>query len=538
MLSDKQAIIYCRVSTQEQKNKGSSIDRQLEDCRAYTSGNDMEIIAEIIDDFSGGTLERPGFLQLRALLAEGKANTVVVFRQDRLSRDSADYMYLRKQWGRAGIELHFCDRGRISYDFSGIVLDSTMSGVNEGERWLIRDRTMNGRLKKAKNNVPVMMGQPPYGYRRIGKGNEARLVIDDHQIQIVKDIFNWYLYGDGVNGPLSLRAIGMKLDELEPPPAYKNRTSKCWHASKIKRILENEVYVGRLYYQKIRVEWGKRINQPKESWIRIDVPELAIIDEDTFMTAQKRARKNQEKAKRNRKNRYLLTSHIRCSECGSPVIGNTDNRHKKKAYYRCGSYTKPYVKCDHGSRWIPTKKIDEPVWTWLVWLLSDDENLKAGLEELVENRKNEVNPKIEKLESIKELITDADTKINRLVTELSKYDDEIVLVAIREKITTISTNREALDEERLRLESELSQIVITEEMEDQIKSLAAKVRTKLPNATYEEKRRIFDMLDVKIALYFGYEQDLQIEIKCEIPQPSNATFDQEDDDVLIVTRTS
>jgi len=136
---NKKGIIYTRVSTEEQKNKGTSIERQLEDCRVYISRNQMEVVAEITDDFSGGTLERPGFLQLRALLAEGKANAVVVFRQDRLSRDSADYMYLRKQWGRQGIELHFCDRGKISYDFSGIVLDSSMSGVNEGERWLIRD---------------------------------------------------------------------------------------------------------------------------------------------------------------------------------------------------------------------------------------------------------------------------------------------------------------------------------------------------------------------------------------------------------------
>jgi site-specific DNA recombinase len=94
---NKKGIIYTRVSTEEQKNKGTSIERQLEDCRVYISRNQMEAVAEITDDFSGGTLERPGFLQLRALLAEGKANAVVVFRQDRLSRDSADYMYLRKQ---------------------------------------------------------------------------------------------------------------------------------------------------------------------------------------------------------------------------------------------------------------------------------------------------------------------------------------------------------------------------------------------------------------------------------------------------------
>lgn len=98
-----------------------------------------------------------------------------------------------------------------------------------------------------------------------------------------------------------------------------------------------------------------------------------------------------------------------------------------------------------------------------------------------------MNPKIDKYDSIKWLITDADNNINRLVSELSKYDDEIKLEAIREQIKTISTNRESLDEERVRLETELSQLVITEEMEEQIRLLAAKVRKNLPSASSEEK---------------------------------------------------
>jgi site-specific DNA recombinase len=340
---------------------------------------------------------------------------------------------------------------------------------------------------------------------------------------------------------LSLRAIGIKLDKLEPPPTYKNRTSKCWHASKIRRILENEVYIGRLYYQKIRVEWGKRIPQPKEKWIRIDVPELAIIDEDTFKAVQKRAQRNREKAKRNRKRKYLLVGHIRCADCGRPVNGNACTGKKGKlTYYRCSSYTKKYVNCPQCNRAVRTYKIDEPVWDWLVWLLSDDENLKTGLRELVEKRKNELNPKLEKLESIEELISDTENKIHRLVSELSKYDDEVVLLAIRKKINTESTNRESLENEKTRLGSELSQLVISEEMEEQIMKLAAQVREKLPGASYEEKRRILDMLEVQIVLYYGHNKDMHLEINCQIPTPSSKFPHNQGsgEDVFIVSRTS
>lgn len=58
-----------------------------------------------------------------------------------------------------------------------------------------------------------------------------------------------------------------------------------------------------------------------------------------------------------------------------------------------------------------------------------------------------------KPESTKELISDADNKINWLISELSMYDEEVFLSAVREKINTLSTNRESLEDERTRLDS-------------------------------------------------------------------------------------
>lgn len=58
-----------------------------------------------------------------------------------------------------------------------------------------------------------------------------------------------------------------------------------------------------------------------------------------------------------------------------------------------------------------------------------------------------------KPESTKELISDADNKINWLISELSMYDEEVFLSAVREKINTVSINRESLEDERTRLES-------------------------------------------------------------------------------------
>jgi site-specific DNA recombinase len=291
----------------------------------------------------------------------------------------------------------------------------------------------------------------------------------------------------------------------------------------------------------VRVEWGKRIPQPKEKWIRIEVPELAVIDEAKFKAAQKRAQKNLEKSKRNRRRKYLLVGHIWCGDCGRPVNGNAcTGKNGKLTYYRCSSYTKKYVTCPRGNPSVRTYKIDEAVWSWIVWLLSDDDNLRAGLQELVKRRKDEIHPKQERIVSVKESINNANNKVDRLISELSNFNDEIVLNSIRDKINKVIEQQEALTTELAILESDLGQMEISQETEDQILKLAAEVRDRLPGATYDEKRRILDMLDVRIALYFGGKDDTHIEINCQIPTPASEFPNNQMDgeNIFIMSRTS
>ena len=114
----------------------------------------------------------------------------------------------------------------------------------------------------------------------------------------------------------------------------------------------------------------------------------------------------------------------------------------------------------------------------------------------MEKRKGDLNPTQEKPKSIKELSNDTNGKLNRLVDELSKYEDVVVLSTKRDKNNTVSTNRESLDTERIRLESELSNLV--------------------------------------------YLDDIRIEASCQIPSSAGQSPHDEDNRevVFIVSRTS
>ncbi|HZB83531.1 MAG TPA: recombinase family protein [Rubrobacteraceae bacterium] len=69
----KQAILYARVSTDEQARSGFSLAQQLEALNTYAARVGYEILEEEVTDpgQSGASLERPGMDRVRDLVAAG-----------------------------------------------------------------------------------------------------------------------------------------------------------------------------------------------------------------------------------------------------------------------------------------------------------------------------------------------------------------------------------------------------------------------------------------------------------------------------------
>src|SRR5215211_4662872 len=62
----KRAILYARVSTDEQARSGYSLAQQMEALKAYAAQEGYEVLEEVTDPGqSGASLERPGMDQVR-----------------------------------------------------------------------------------------------------------------------------------------------------------------------------------------------------------------------------------------------------------------------------------------------------------------------------------------------------------------------------------------------------------------------------------------------------------------------------------------
>src|ERR687894_712016 len=95
----QRAILYARVSTDEQAKSGYSLAQQIEALRAFAGQEGYQVLEEVTDPGqSGASLERPGMDKIRDLVAAGGISVVLAQDRDRFAREPAYLFYLREEF--------------------------------------------------------------------------------------------------------------------------------------------------------------------------------------------------------------------------------------------------------------------------------------------------------------------------------------------------------------------------------------------------------------------------------------------------------
>jgi site-specific DNA recombinase len=78
------AILYARVSTEEQARKGYSLAGQFDELREYAADQDYKVLDEIEDrGYGRTTIDRPGMNEVMERVAFGGVDVVLAWRRDR-----------------------------------------------------------------------------------------------------------------------------------------------------------------------------------------------------------------------------------------------------------------------------------------------------------------------------------------------------------------------------------------------------------------------------------------------------------------------
>jgi site-specific DNA recombinase len=311
---------YARYS--DDKQSAASIADQHVANRRHASTIGGPVIAEYSDPaISGASLDRPG---MQALLRSAYArdiDVVVCESLDRLSRDLEDIAAIYKRLSFAGVRIVTVAEGDIGELHVG--LKGTMNRLFLTDLAHKTRRGLRGRALAGKS-----AGGMSFGYRHVRGETGIRIgerEIEPTEAATVRRIFEAYVAGQSPKSiARSLNAEGVR----GPRGAAWSPSTIHGHRERGTGILNNPLYRGelvwnRLIYVKDPVT-GKRISRlnPESTWVRVDVPELRIVDEPLWQAAKRRQGPVVEKRAFNRFRRpvYLFSGLTKCGVCGGGYI--------------------------------------------------------------------------------------------------------------------------------------------------------------------------------------------------------------------------
>ena len=320
------AVIYARYSSDNQRE--ASIADQLRLCKERLAREGWEL-GQVYRDaaLSGASTLRPGYQALLEGAREAAFDVVVAEALDRLSRDQEDVAGLFKRLKFAGIRLVTLAEGEISELHVG--LKGTMNALFLKDLADKTRRGLRGRVAAGRSAGGLCYGydvvrqldpdgEPVRGARRI---NEA-------EASVVRRIFTLFA------GGASPIAIAKTLNAAAVPGpegrAWRDTTIRG-HAGRGTGILRNELYIGRLVWNRMRFlkdpATGKRVSRPnpRAEWVVETVPELRLIDQETWERAAERLGAIRAASGADtlppgfwarRRPRHVLTGKVFCGGCG------------------------------------------------------------------------------------------------------------------------------------------------------------------------------------------------------------------------------
>ncbi len=520
---NKRSVIYARVSTDEQ-TKGYSLNTQVDACKQYAADCGYVLLMTFSEDYSGATIDRPQLNALRDFAAQEPIDVIIVYDIDRLARKSVYQALIEEEFLRLGVTVEYVI-GQYDNSDEGRLQKQIRASIAEYEKAKILERSKRGKRGKAQSGFVIVGSRPPYGYKTITEPHKSWLEVDEEEAQIVVNVFNWYLRGDGDSGPMSVNAIAKKLTEMrvitrgdKHGHIYKKYEPGSWAPEMIRHILKNETYTGTWHYGKTKViddgkvrparpkcGFGKQVPRSRDEWVGVPVP--VIIDKETFNLAQARMKFNLAQADRHLKHEYLLARRLRCAKCGFTYQGRA---RKKNTYYYCkATERRPIKRCDMPM--FRGRDVDDAVWAWLVNIIQHPEYIVAGLQDRQEEQGRSNQALTARLELIEGHIAENEKQLNKLLDLYLSGDFERDMLS--ERRARLEENIGNLRKEQAEIASFLEQLVLSDAQVEDIRLFCETIKDVLDTATFEQKRQVLEMLDVRGTLAIE-DNERVIYVKC------------------------
>jgi site-specific DNA recombinase len=186
--------IYTRKSSEEGLEQSfNSLDAQREACHAFVTSQRQEgwrALPARYDDggYSGGTMERPALQQLLKDIEDGKVDTIVVYKVDRLTRSLADFAKIVEALDARGVSFVSVTQQFNTTTSMGRLTLNVLLSFAQFEREVTGER-IRDKIAASKRKGMWMGGRVPVGY----DVKERKLIVNPAEADLVRRLFHLYL---------------------------------------------------------------------------------------------------------------------------------------------------------------------------------------------------------------------------------------------------------------------------------------------------------------------------------------------------------
>lgn len=425
-MTDNKAInagLYIRVSTERQVKEGYSVAAQKQNLSTFAKQQGWNIYDIYADEgISGKNIQdRPEVKRLIEDIKQNKIDVVVLYKFDRLTRDSRDTEDIITLVQECGVQVFTLSGGVVDVSTATGRFSVRISGaVAQLEREQTIERVKVAFKQKVSQGFTLACQTTCYGYNR--KKHEKEQTINQEEAKVVRRIFRMYNSGSSfteIAHILNTEKVPTKLKgkKLRIPNTNEYREVKSvWMPKTIRLILTNTTYIGKVRYH---------IGKP--DYFEADGQHKPIISDKVWNKAQERINKIKHVYRTNLpKDDVYYCGTLVCGICGQKLTTNRTKKTRKDGTsyysngYRCVNREKKICTC----LGVSHRKVEE---AFLDYIDNIEELTELDNINIVDE---EVNDLQEELESLKSALIQTNTKrkevmdlfmINEITHEQLKY---------------------------------------------------------------------------------------------------------------------
>ncbi len=337
---------YCRVST-DNEEQASSYESQIQHYTEYINSKPERVMVRVYADEGISATSTKGREEFNAMIEDCKKvliDMILTKSISRFARNTVDCLKYIRLLKEIIIPVFFEKESINTMDAKGEVLITIMASLAQQESESLSKNTKMGIQYRFQQGKVMVNAKHFLGY---DKDEEGHLIINPAEAEIIKRIFREYLEG------FSCQKIARG---LERDGILTSRGNPRWHDSTVRKILENEKYMGDALLQKtytidfLNKKSGKNNGVLPQYYIEDD--HEAIIPKEIFLMGQEEmARRSSERDKNGIRRGFSANNPfsqiITCECCGAQYRRiHWYNHGKKSIVWRCKTRIEDKTVCN------------------------------------------------------------------------------------------------------------------------------------------------------------------------------------------------